>query len=336
MEKGSAFNLDDEMAVVSTGNSTAHKEDFEVAADRAKEIVSTTSDLYAKFTKLIYLIDISSSMQDGLPSEDKANIFIWTDDMMAKFRAGLENPTTPEQREAVDEIKEGYVVAPEDYDEDEDVNASTFEEDIKEDSIVQEWVLQHGLHHLFRIDLQRNPFFVSKAKSKLDAVKDNAKKFVEEKFAKYGQAQIHVMSFDTRTKEITKSNEKDRIIDAIDKLWYGGGTDIFKAVMRSIEECENRPSVTKTHHVVLISDGLDYGALSIVPQIPRIKQANIVFDFIYVRGRDPIDAASAIVKAMKEVCEATGGEFTDVGSIQDFQKVFANVSARLCLPPKRD
>ncbi len=130
------------------------------------------------------------------------------------------------------------------------------------------------------------------------------------------------------------SLEED-VLYAIDGIAANGGTAIKKAIERALNECGRRPSEVNAHHLVLISDGEDGSALDVPELIPKMKALGVVFDFIFMLGAGLKETDSQEAKALRMVCEATGGEYTVVKTEKDFAQKLLAVSSRPMLPPAR-
>ena len=63
-----------------------------------------------------------------------------------------------------------------------------------------------------------------------------------------------------------------------------------------------------------------------------MKELGIVFDFIYMLGASPDQQGEQVAKVMRNLCEATGGEYTVVKTEEDFIQKFLEVSKRPMLP----
>jgi hypothetical protein len=199
-------------------------------------------------------------------------------------------------------------------------------------------VLQQGLmgEHGIHVDLDYN--YRVKSRTKMLALKDAAKKFVAERFGKFADARVGVYKFTTdQTLLCAPGASQEEVMAAINRLPDGGegGTAIYPAVARAVNDCRKTKNDLGSHHIVFISDGEDYSANDVPQLLPRMKDLGIVFDFIYMIGSTGTGNSEQTAKVLKEVCEVTGGEYVEVRTEQDFAQKFLAASNRPMLPPAR-
>jgi hypothetical protein len=172
----------------------------------------------------------------------------------------------------------------------------------------------------------------------MQAVKDAARDFVHKRFQKYPNANVTLFSFEDSPKLLSAGLSEADLMEGISRLpdYGGGGTNIYRAVERALSECKKRPSEVNAHHIVLVSDGCDYGAKGVLDLLPRMKELGMVFDFIFILGASESEIADdSTIAALKRVCEETGGEFVTVKTEKDFVQKFLAASNRPLLPPAR-
>lgn len=174
------------------------------------------------------------------------------------------------------------------------------------------------------------------AECKVDAVKKAMTDYVKKRFAKYANAQVAVWGFTDTTQILCHagSNEEE-VLATIDRLVANGCTAIFQAVDNAVYDCKKSPSRLGAHHVILVSDGQDHTAEDVLNLLPKMKELNIMFDFIFIRGRTDTCGYDEVISALKKVCEETGGEYAEVKKSVDFRIQFLKASERKPLPPGR-
>src|SRR5208283_1356000 len=124
-------------------------------------------------------------------------------------------------------------------------------------------ILMEGLEAKSGIALERNYGYRTQGRSKMMAVKDAAKDFVHQRFQKHPDAKVGVFQFEGHPMLLCAPGAQEQeVLEALNRLpdFGGGSTDIYRAVDRAIGECRRHPSEVNAHHVVLVSDGCDYGA----------------------------------------------------------------------------
>jgi len=177
--------------------------------------------------------------------------------------------------------------------------------------------------------------------SKVDCVKTVMKRFIEQRFKKYSDALVGLTGFEgtgMQHQYCVAGSSKDQVLGAVDRLRANGSTDIFSAVDFGLRDCEIAKSPVGSHHIVLVSDGMDRGAEEVAGLVNRMKEQNVIFDFIFIKGKDAVDLESGYgiaIKALKATTSATGGEYFEVSSDKDFEQKFFEVSLRPALPPYR-
>jgi hypothetical protein len=313
-------------------NNVVTKDDAIVIVPAKKTATEGASitETFDRYQKMVYLIDESGSMSGGMAPEDEKAAYDWTPEVLSKFRNAIrderahdlldEDPAL-DPREAIDESE-----------------ASMKEENLLDDDKLIDFIIENRLHHGRTPIKVRMKITARHSESKTEAVRGAMTKFVEQRYEKFPDAQVALLGFGTQTHvKCYAGAPKQEVLLAIQALSNGeGGTDITQAVERGINEFKRRPSMVKAHHLVLVSDGMDYAAGNVRLLLPKMKELNIVFDFIFVKGQhEDDDAPSDVVVTLKQVCEATGGEYNEVSKSTDFEKKFLAVSNRRALPPAR-
>lgn len=311
-------------AIVSTGKKTEYKEKFEQATEIPKETGMTVEEIYDRYSRLLYLIDASGSMGQGMAGEDRANQYLWSDGILNRIRAAME---ADGDQPDVDEFG--------DEDEISDGPAGVTPVSMMSDEDLKNYVVDNNLHNKYGVHLRYNPSYHSRTRSKMQAVKEAARDFVSSRFRKYPDALVTLFSFEGHPQLLSNGANEADVIRGIDRLPDGGGgnTDIFAAVECALGNIEAHPSKVKRHHIVLVSDGLDNGALRVPTLLPRLKASGVVFDFIFILGTSLMEQTNPeVIECLRGVCEQTGGEFQTVKTEKDFTQKFLAASNRKMLP----
>lgn len=326
------FEVAGNVSIVPTGQKSVPKEEFENIVDRATSTDAgagtTLTDMYDRFSKLWYVVDASGSMGEGMISEDYVKRFKWSPEILEAFRSKMRT-----DKDLVQEAEEW------DEDAEEEVLVEVpMNVDSMSDDDLKMVILRENLADKYQIDLEMDHSVRLKSRSKMMALKDAAKSFVHTRFMKFPDARVGLFQFENHPQLLCATGASEaEVMEAINRLPDdgGGGTNIYAAVERVVNECKQKPSEVGLHHVVLVSDGCDYGGVRVKELLPKMKELGIVFDFIYMVGTSGDSMGEAVAKVMREVCEATGGEYTVVKTEQDFEQKFLAASNRPMLPAPR-
>jgi hypothetical protein len=353
------FEIAGPVTIVSTGKKEVKREAFEEVIDSVNVnpgAGSTLEDIYDQHSRLIYVVDVSISMQEGMLSEEMVKMYKWTPDLLKQFRAELEKEeaakakSNPPSDDDDDEEEEDEDIDPDDDpDEDEDdeevevtaedvlrgIFGGTVEAPVASlsDEEIKLRVVMNNLQQKYGIYLQRDYAFKTKNRSKLLALKDAAKDFVKMRFKKFPDAQVYLYSFSDEPTLLAEGSDETRTLESFDRLYTTGGTNILRGVTKAVEDCRRTKDNIGANHIVLVSDGLDSGAMGVEQMLDRMKELRVVFDFIFMVGGSSTDQDDPVILSLRRACEATGGEFTMVKTEQDFQQKFLTASSRKCLPP---
>src|SRR6266403_908142 len=336
------FEVAGNVSIVPTGQKTVSKEAFETAVDNLTSVPTgegtTLTDMYDRFSKLLYAIDSSGSMGEGMLSDESLKMYKWSPEILEKFMLAMEKDKyfekqlKAEREEMDDELEEEFAS---DVDEEEAIDVRSLTDDQLKMEIVKE-----GLSDRYKIPLEINySHSRNRSRSKMMALKDAAKNFVHSRFQKFEDARVGVFSFEDSPSLLCAAGASEaEVMQAINRLPDngGGGTNIYRAVDRVVNECKKRPSDAGLHHIVLVSDGCDYGGIQVKNLVPKMKELGIVFDFIYMLGLSPDQQGEEVAKVMRDVCESTGGEYTVVKTEEDFEQKFLAVSNRPLLPAPKN
>jgi uncharacterized protein with von Willebrand factor type A (vWA) domain len=129
------------------------------------------------------------------------------------------------------------------------------------------------------------------------------------------------------------------VLEAVNKLpdMCGGGTTITQAVKTAISLIKQRPSRVQANQIILVTDGQDHEAVAVEDLLSQMKELNIVFDFIFIRGQtEDKGYYTRAVDVLRKVCSETGGEYQTCSKASDFEMQLMAASNRPALPPARD
>jgi von Willebrand factor type A domain len=328
------FEVAGNVSIVSAGKTVVQKEEFEKVLDDVHiGGGETVNEMYDRLSRLLYVIDSSGSMAESMMDVNDTKPYDWTKPMIEELRLAIkmENPNVGLDSEEAEQYE-----YPEDIPEDEALDV-----DAMSDQEVKVYALTHGQQDHYRnvnfggVKIPYSGVYGRKkdTRTKMQALKEAARNFVKQRFLKFPEALVSIFSFEDRARLISQGPTEQAVLAAIDSLpdFGGGGTNIYEAVSTAVNECKQRPSEVGLHHIVLVSDGMDGGATRCQNLLERMKSTGIVFDFIYMLGAGG-DEGDHVIKVLKALCEATGGEFTIVRSEQDFAQKFLAVSSRPLLP----
>jgi Mg-chelatase subunit ChlD len=341
------FEVAGTVTIAPTGKSVQiEKEDFEKVVDTVSAGAGQSMvELYDQYSKLLYVIDSSGSMGEGLLSEESLKRFKWTPEIIAQFHAAMEQhgylkKMLKNLREDVADEFDGNMDS-EDF---EEAMAQAVEEELPKsiaamtDEEIKWAVVANDLQTEYGIPLQFDYSHRNKGRSKMMAVKAAAKGFVGARFKKWEGAKVGVFKFEDSPRMLVSPGASEQeVLNAIDSLpdGGGGGTNIYRAVDLAVSELTHRGSELKVNHIVLVTDGSDGGAERVSNLVPKMKENGITFDFIYIKGPSGDAVAESVAGVLRGVCEATGGEYMVVTTEEDFQQKFLAASNRPLLPAAR-
>lgn len=163
--------------------------------------------------------------------------------------------------------------------------------------------------------------------SKLDAWREFATRCIEERFTKFPGAVVDVIQFDHEPVFLTETGKKAEVLSAISRAYGGGGTCITPALKMAMESCGTRGAAS--HHVVLVTDGEDpFLGAALEGISAQMKERAVILDVIFLG-----ECGGVYEKWLRSACAQTGGEFTTVATLEDFETKFLTASRRLALPP---
>jgi hypothetical protein len=323
----------DALPIVSTGRVTEQqKEDFETVLQHAGQGASA-SDMYERYGKLVYLFDNSGSMGQSMAMSDTPSMYVWNDELLAQFRKAMKDYIRDHQQETEEFRAE--------LEDDEYGTEPLFDSIPDDDEELKKLIIQVGLADEFQIKIPKKSAysFHGQQMTKLSAVKKAARGFVEKRFERFPDANVMVFAFDDSAHVFSRGANKEDVLQGVENLdGNGGNTQIVPAVGTVINEFRRRPSQVRAHHVVLVTDGYDNYSGLMTEKLGPLQELGIVLDFIFVKGQNDVEddrAYKAKIDAIKLVCEKTGGEYTEVSTVEDFEKKFLQFSNRPLLPAAR-
>jgi len=328
------------VSIVSTGKKTVQvQEEFEKAVQAVDAGPGASlADMYDRLSKLLYVVDASVSMAEGMLSKETIKMYLWPEELLEQYRVWMSEQYETD-KEAFEQAMEDLQEQDEDGEGDFELPEQPVDPATLSDDQLKEAIVMQGLEKKSGIALTRNYGYRSSGqRTKMMAVKDAAKEFVHKRFEKYPDARVMLFQFSDYPELLAGGANEQEVLDGISRLPDGGigGTNIHVAVERAVNECKKRPSEVNSHHIVLVSDGCDYGAVHIKDLLPKMKELGMVFDFIFIIGAsDSEQAPKDVVEVLKMVCESTGGEYVEVRTEQDFKQKFLAASSRPMLPPGR-
>lgn len=323
------MNFDDSMALTVTSNALQPK-------------LKGLGGVYEAHTKLVFLFDISDSMGMRM-SRDYVDHYIWPDTMLADVRkkalATFEG-IIEKRLEALMSDAPPVVLS----------NVDTFLLSIidpmtgnvePDDKKLQQAMIRHTvvLELGGTINLAKHK---DVPMSRAQVVKQIAVKEIGRRLDENPDAAIAVVFFNSNAKVVFNEGDLRRGIDQstgrqlarvqlekaiaeVDKVC--GGTNILDALTKGLEACAAKQSKVGLHHFVLVTDGEDsYSSSMIHDWVPVLKQSGVVLDYIHIGDLEVNDA-------VKEACEALGGQFVGVETQEELETKFMEAAQRKCLPP---
>ena len=332
----------------------AHIEDDSVPNDAVKEIATVApaqvpalegqETARDRHTKKIFVIDRSGSTHDYVAAVSRIGLLVWPDEVFEWTRSRIEN--AERRLAAADDEYMSDLDAEEGSEAATEVELHEIEHDHAEED--ERWAALDPMDHdairtaVLRYNL-KVPFEAgdsfSTAKYKL--IQAVVARAIRERVHKYPDAKIHGIFFDSKPEHIQVELPADEsgkrryrpataeeIITAVyADRFHGGGTNITKGLASAVALCRRSPSAVKLHHVILITDGLDYGALECVQFIEPMQMLGICLDVVHISDEPDTEVGALL----KRVCEQTGGEYQVADDVEAFQTKLLNAAGRLLL-----
>lgn len=301
---------------------------------------NSVAEMYHKLKRLIYLVDVSDSTADIMAGVDAIEMYEWRSDWEAQVKIHIDDAAkkVTEYEDAIAAATSG--------DDDDDPDGIPSSPDVV--GIVPVSPMLSALAQLAGLEgdelkgqlvatglaknyIPRNYGKVDNELTKLGLMKKMTKRVVTERLDKMPDSDVVCATFN-HSVQFLPGNTKESLIKNVAAIERGGGTNICFAMQTMIDFVRASPARVKMNHIVLVTDGEDYFAKNLPDLIPALVEVGIVLDFIYVM--QPFDHSTREIAAkIKEVCDATGGQYKEVQSAAEFETVFLDRANRLCLPP---
>lgn len=292
--------------------------------------VKSREDVYDEGTKKIFILDISYSMIERIIDEATVDKFVWGKDTMNRIRDLVRKVEAKVDGDVVDSSGDMFGDGP-------PVTLTEEEEKlyyrllpvIDDEEKLKAEVVANDLIGYFGVSLDyiRHD---SKAKPKIDLMKEMALQEIEKRVSEYPDAEIATLVFNHKPEFLQFDGTVDGLKLALLGIFCCGGTNIKKAIEESIGAL--RGSASLVHHFVLVSDGQDYQNLDHL--LPVLVEKSVVLDFIFI---DSIShrwwSQRKGAESLKRLCDATGGRYIRVTTQSDLKKNFVEAARRKCLPP---
>lgn len=325
----------------------AHSIDEEVPESTAKDLVmrpQTALDGQAaardKHTHKIFLIDRSASMRDEVTAQSRLGLLVWPADVFDWARKRITNAMirqAAEQSEFLDDVDEYssgdalgelHKIAHDKEAEDERWAELSSADDDK----IRAAVLRYAL----TVPLKEHKQFTV---PKYELVRAVVARYIRDRVHKYPDAKFYGIMFDSTVHRIEKEEKlegrfvkrpptAEEIITAVyENDFYGGGTNITAGLRAAVALCKRSPSPVKLHHIIMVTDGLDYRAIECVQFVEKMQELGICLDVVHITSYPD----TVVGNVLKEVCTQTGGEYQAADDVEAFQTKMLNAAGRLLL-----
>lgn len=320
---------------------------------------SSIEDLYDRYTKHIYVLDNSGSMNHEMLGADDFENWNFTAKHFAEIQKRIDNakiraaagwiPGTEsagecglfeveedEETESPDsaisrddlEKLEGIVEIGNISDDPDSDEFWLSLDELTQEERKQSIILEGRTQEMYSMYRKTN----SQDFTKLEIMKKAAKRMIQERVDKYPDANLGVVRFGGNASAIP-STTLDGLLHAVDSLTgHEGDTNIPNAIKAALKLCKKSPSLVNSHHIILVTDGMDHRGDQVESMVPEMREKGIVLDFIHVDSNIDRRYADSNAVALQRACVATGGVFTHVNKVKDFETKFFEAARRLCLP----
>lgn len=307
------------------------------------------SDTYSEFAKLIFLFDVSGSMNARIAvdkhGESYADEFQWPQGCLAdinkRLMSVIANTVEAENGNPDADTLTDVELHPL-------INFFSFPPipHCSDDIELKNLIVKNNLMSFLGIipDLTKKH---QEPPTRLGVLRTLAKQEIHARFEKYPNSRIAVIPFSGQAAPLFDDGKQDEIDAAIEKLdsnmtiprygvgmdEYGkpvvkslcvmdGGTDIMVAINEGLEVCRAHPSAVGIHHIIVVSDG---GSGINTAWTPILKSSGVVLDYIHIGD----EYVNELLAAM---CKELGGECVTVNSEKDLKEKFKLAVNRLMLP----
>lgn len=299
-----------------------------------------------RHTKKIFVMDRSYSMRSSIVAMSRIGLLVWPDEVfewaekrIANAHARLQSESdeflsdledSDDAAESSKELESLHEIECDEPSEDERWEALTS----ADRDALRAAVLRYNLTIPFKSGEQFTVY-------KHELLRAVVARVIRERAYKFPDAKFHGIMFDQAVKHVQTRVEDDEsgkvryrpataeeiITYVYEDSFNGGGTNITKGLGAAVALCRRSPSAVKLHHVILITDGCDYGALECVQFIEPMRKLGICLDVIHISDA-PTDEVGDL---LRRVCEQTGGEYQVADDVENFQTKFLNAAGRLLL-----
>jgi hypothetical protein len=296
------------------------------------------SDTYSEFAKLVFLFDVSGSMNARIATDKHgssyATEFLWPEGCLADIRKrvanlignmvmeanGVDSADTVTDAELTSLVNV-FLMPP--------VQLFTDDEDLKSQIIKADLMAFLGIIPDITKKHQEPP-------TRLGVLRTLAKQEINARFQKYPNSRIAVIPFSGIAAPLFDDGKAEEVDAAIDKLdphmqiptakgmcYMDGGTDIMQAIGEGLEVCRKNPSKVGMHHIIVVSDG---GSGINTNWTPILKASGVVLDYIHIGDVTPN-------QELVMMCKELNGDCVTVNSEMELKEKFALAVNRLMLPP---
>ena len=169
--------------------------------------------------------------------------------------------------------------------------------------------------------------------SKLSAAQAFLSEYITERFAHHGHADSLIIAFDDEVSYAPVKTEA-ALLKAIEDIDLGGGTDILGAMDATLGflQAMAPPRGNAGEQIVLITDAMDGEAGdNFQKYLPILLSRRIVLDFLHVVMPHESSERDSAWETIKQVCEASGGQYVRVESVAMFRERFFEAANRLLI-----
>ncbi len=321
-----------------TGEGMADEDVHQPYQFEEREVGTGLAEVYDRHKRVLFLVDRSGSMESG---------------MLEKFGPGMLT-ISDSSIEAVRNEYNGYTAALA-----ENLYYTCEKPSSTLTNMVDAFVKVHGaksdseIRQLLGDQVEVGLYFGGRIKgeyrskhvSKMDQLKRLASKAAQDRLAKYPESKVTIVAFDGKTQawECKDGAQVEAVIKALRPS--GASTDIVNALRNVIGMCKKAPSQVNMHHVVLVTDGEDYGLVEHQDMlIKMLLEVGIILDVItiysdadvlrqYMRGiAEYASSVNAGKNALEAIAKATNGTTEQAKDSASFETRFLGTAQRLCLP----
>jgi len=170
---------------------------------------------------------------------------------------------------------------------------------------------------------------LEEGKTKLDAMKESVKTFIEEK--KNFNPRIACLSFSGISAQISvlslPTNDYDRIINSLRNIEAFGGTWITRALIKSIEMYDVYHKPNELGRIILFSDGRPNSRKGVIKRIPELIQRGIPVDTMGIGDPDQVDT-----DLLKRISNETQGRYLHSTNLDEMTE---NIKTVIIAPETR-